>query len=215
MKSSLIKTILIYIIFFVIVFVLYKYEKIEDYSIYFILLFVWILIKDLLLYFVDTEKKYFKKFDTARLFKDFKRSRIWFVDFIIVFNRNIFFPTILVIYMIYLLLWQVQLFWLDKTSLFLWINQNYLLWTTIFSWILTVFKESKDEKYFYEELEGWILSKNIILTIVLSLLGTYIIFNQVIKLGLLSYPISIISGLLIFLVWISILEDDDSEEEII
>jgi len=212
MKNSLIKSILIYIVFFIIIYILYETKKIEVYNIYLILIFVWIIIKDLLLYFVDKDKKYLKKFDKSKLYKDFKRSRIWFIDFTIISNRNIFFPIILVIYMIYLLTWQIHLFWLDKKWLFLWINQNYLLWITIFSWILTVFKENKDEKYFYEELEWWIFSKNIILTILLSLFGTYIIFNQVVKLGLLSYPISIISGLLIFLVWISILEDDEDLE---
>jgi hypothetical protein len=142
----------------------------------------------------------------------FSKGRIWFLNWILIFNRNIFFPFILVFYMIYLLIWQTHLFWLDKKSLFILINQNYLLWLTIFSWILTVFRENIDDRYFYEKLEWWIFSKNILLTISLSLFGTYIIFNQVVKLGLLSYPISIISGILIFLVWISILEDDENLE---
>lgn len=214
MKNSLIKTILIYIIFFIIVFVLYKYEKIESYSIYLILVFVGILIKDILLYFVNVESKYFPKFDNSRLFKDFRRSRISFINYILVLNRNLLFPIILVWYMIYLLIWQTKLFWLEEISLYKAINSNYLLWVTIFSWVLTIFKEDIDKKYFYDELVGWYFNKNIILTIVLSLLWTYIIFEQVIKLWFLSYPISIISGILIFLVWISILEDDDSEENI-
>ena len=214
MKNSLIKTILIYIVFFIIVFVLYKYEKIETYAIYLILSFVWILIKDILLYLVNVESRYFPRFDKWRLFKDFKKSRISFINFSLVLNRNLLFPVVLVWYMIYLLIWQTKLFWLDDASLYEAINSNYLLWITIFSWILTIFKEDIDKKYFYDELVWWYYNKNIILTVVLSLLWTYIIFNQVIKLWLLSYPISIISGILIFLVWISILEDDDSEEEV-
>ena len=212
MKSSLIKTILIYLVFFLIIFVLYKYEKIETYAIYLILVFVSILIKDILFYLVNVESRYFARFDRVRLFKDFKKSRISFINFSLVLNRNLLFPVVLVWYMIYLLIWQTKLFWLDDASLYEAINSNYLLWITIFSWILTIFKEDIDKKYFYDELLWWYYNKNIILTVVLSLLWTYIIFNQVIKLWLLSYPISIISGILIFLVWISILEDDDSEE---
>jgi hypothetical protein len=214
MKTSLkiFLTIFLYIVFFCVIYFLYKYNKIKDYSLYIVIFWLILLIKDLLLYFVDFDKKYFHKFDLSRLFKDLSRSRVSYFHFTLIFNRNLFFPFILIFYMIYLFIWQTHLWGLDKKSLFLAINQNYLLWITTVSWIFTVFKENIDNKYFYEKLEWWIFSKNILLTIWLSIFWTYIIFNQVVKLGFLSYPISIISGILIFLVWISILEDDENLE---
>lgn len=208
MKSSLIKTILIYIVFFIIVVLLYKYNKLESYSIYIILSFVWIVIRDMLIYFVDTQNKYLKQFSREKLFKDFSKGRILYLDFILVLNRNIIFPLLLVLYMVYLLVWHTKLFWLDSTKVFTLINSNYLLIFIIITWIITIFKEDIDEKYFHDELEWWYFSKNIILTIILSLFWTYIIYTQVYVLWVLAYSISIISWILIFLVGVSIFEDD-------
>ena len=209
MKNSLIKTIITYIIFILIFVFLYKIWKFKNYWLYFVLWLVFIIIKTILDYFVWETKTYSKKFEFKRLNKEFKKWKIWFINYILVLNRNIIFPFILTIYMIYLLINQTHLFELDNIKIFKFINQNYLLWITIFSWILTVFKENIDEKYLIEKMDN--IYKNVLLTVFLSVLWTYIIFNQVIKLWFLSYPISIISGILIFLVWISILEDNEEE----
>lgn len=215
MKNSLKLTFLLYIVFFIILFFIYKYEKINDYNIYIILVFVWLVIKDILFYFVDVSGKKNRKIDIKKLFKNFRRSRIGYIDFTLVFNRNFLFPLVLISYMVYLLIWQTKIFDLYELEYFKLINDNYLLVITIVSWILTIFKESIDEKYFYEELGWWYFSKNIILIIILSLFWTYIIFKQVFILWNLVYPISIISGILIFLVWISILDDEDNEKVIL
>jgi len=209
MKNSLIKTIITYIIFILIFVFLYKIWKFKNYWLYFVLWLVFIIIKTILDYFVWETKTYSKKFAFKILNKEFKKWKIWFINYILVLNRNIIFPFILTIYMIYLLINQTNLFELDNIKIFKFINQNYLFWITIFSWILTIFKENIDEKYLIEKMDN--IYKNVLLTVFLSVLWTYIIFNQVIKLWFLSYPISIISGILIFLVWISILEDNEEE----
>lgn len=49
------------------------------------------------------------------------------------------------------------------------------------------------------------------MTIVLALLAVYVVFSETTSLGLLALPISSISGLLVFLVGVLLLEEDDHE----
>jgi len=205
--NNKLEVIILYTILISLVYFFCKLWLYTKYNIELILLIVLFVSKDILKYFVDLSSFKEKKISYKKLFTN---SNISNLNLFLILNRNLFFPVILILYMIYLLIWQTHLFWWDKTEIFKIINQNYFLWITIMSGILTVFKDNLDKKYFIEIKKTPILS--IIFTIWLSLLWTYIIFNQVIKLGFLSYPISIISGILIFLVGISILEDNEDIE---
>ena len=196
--------IFLYVMFLGLSYIFYKVGIIKDCSIYLIILLLVFFIKDIL--------KYFYEFNTIAVekvnyFKLFTNKTVKNIELFLVLNRNIVFPSLLVIYMIYLLIKQTHLWWLQKyISNVNELQQNILLWVVIISGILTVFKEDIDKKYLEKKhVYPWF---HIILTIVLSVLWTYIIFNQVVKLWNLAYVISLISGLLIFLVWISILEDE-------
>jgi len=193
LNNKIKEVIILYVMLISLVYFFYKLWLYTKYNIELVLLIVLFISKDVLKYFVDLSSFKERKFSYKMLFID---SNIDNLNLFLILNRNLFFPIVLVLYMIYLLAWQTHLFWWDKTEIFKMINQNYLLWITIVSGILTVFKDNLDEKYFVEVKKTPIFS--IILTIWLSLLWTYIIFHQVMKLGFLSYPISIISGILIF-----------------
>jgi hypothetical protein len=52
------------------------------------------------------------------------------------------------------------------------------------------------------------------MTIGLALLAVAIIFRETSSLGLLSIPISSISGILIFLIWMMLLEEDEWDEKL-
>lgn len=211
MKQNIIKSLLIYIFFFISFFIFYKLEILENYKIYLIIWFLLILIKDILIFFYEKEKTLKIRYDFKKIYLNLENNKISGTYFLLFINRNYIFPFILILYMIYLLISQTHLFKIDEYQFYKNINENLLLSITIASWILTIFKEEKDNNYKKEKLTySWIWF-NILLIIFLSIIWTYIIFIQTIKLWILSYPISIISGILIFLVWISILENNKKE----
>lgn len=205
-KVDVLFTIFIYIWYFSLFFYAYKFQVLENYALYLCLWLVLLFIKDILKYFIDKFSFKTTKNNLSKLFFDFTNSKINNIYLFLYLNRNYLFPFILIVYMIFLLVKQTHIFGLDKYKLFLF-NENILLGVTIFSGILTIFKDDKDKNYILEVKKNSYLY--ILLTILLSLLWTYIILEQTIKLWNLSYIISIISWILIFLVWISILEDDE------
>jgi len=212
MKKSIINSIWIYVIFIFITYLMYKLWNLDNFKIYLILWLVGIIINDILKYFYEKKKCIKTYYNLKKVFIEYKKQQISEIYVFIFINRHYLFPFILVSYMIILLIWQTKLFGLDTNSLFISINSNIILWITIISWILTIFKEEKDKLYKTTEYTYKWISLSIVLSIFLSIIWTYVIYIQTIKLGFLTYLISIISWLLIFLVWISILEDDENEE---
>ena len=197
--------IFLYVMFLGLSYTFYKVGIIKDCSIYLIILLLLFFIKDILKYFYDFQYVIEEKINYSKLFND---TSITNIELFLVLNRTVIFPFLLILYMIFLLIKQTHLWWLQKyISNVNELQQNILLWVVIISGILTIFKEDIDKKYLEKKhVYPWF---HIILTIVLSVLWTYIIFNQVVKLWNLVYIISIISWLLIFLVWINILEDEE------
>lgn len=112
------------------------------------------------------------------------------------------FQTLLVTYLILLLLEEIA-----KGFVSTYLNLNYLLIIVILAGVLDVFSETpvfkkkdKTTKFDY------------IFIIILGILGFAIIKYKTIDLGFLSWLISIIAGVLIFLLSILILEEDDDKK---
>lgn len=101
---------------------------------------------------------------------------------------NQIFQMLLVLYLVLLLIEQV---WQYSVSMY--INLNYLLILVIIAGILSVFTKQKRKK---KEPITW---KDHAYIIILSITGIIIIFIKTQELGWLSYVISIIAGILIFL----------------
>lgn len=205
MKKNIKKSIYMYILFWISILLFYKSWILDTYKVYLILWFVLIIIKDVLQYFFQIQKVTQIHYNTSQIFSS--ENTLYYK--ILFTNRHYIFPTVLIIYMIILLISNTHIFWLDSLSIFQMIDKNIFLWITILSWILTIFKENNDEFYKQEFQSTKWVALNLILTIILSILWTYIILIQTQFLWWLTYPISIISGILIFLVWISILDENE------
>lgn len=107
------------------------------------------------------------------------------------------FQMLLVLYLVLLLIEQV---WQYSVSMYL--NLNYLLVIVIIAGIFSVFTKQKPKK---KEKITW---KDYVYIAVLSIAGFMIIFIKTQELGWLSYVISIIAGMLIFLLSLLVLEED-------
>ena len=113
---------------------------------------------------------------------------------------NDVFQSLLVLYLILLLVEQV---WQYSVSMYL--NLNYLLIIVIIAGILSVFTKQKRRK---KEPVIW---KDYAYITILSIIGFIIIFIKTQELGWLSYVISIIAGILIFLLSLLVLEEDEQD----
>ena len=114
---------------------------------------------------------------------------------------NMTFQSLLVLYLILLLAEQI---WPNSVSWYL--NLNFLLICVIIAGILSTFTEQKKQK------KEKITKKDYIYISILSIAGFIIIFIKTRELGWLSYIISIIAGILIFLLSYLVLEEDENEK---
>ena len=115
---------------------------------------------------------------------------------------NYTFQSLLVTYLLLLLIEQIQ-----KGFVSTYFNLNYLLIIVIIAGILSVFSEKEKEK---ESKPTW---KDYAYITVLAGAGLVIIKFKTADLGYLSWIISIIAGILIYLLSILILEEDEEEKE--
>lgn len=178
-----------------------------DVWLYLVMALLVLIIKDILLYLVvlkPTKKIGIRKQELG--IGDGKVHRY------LLYNRTYIFPTVLVIYLIYILIKQTHVRNMQNTIPYLIINESVLLGIVIVSGIFTIWKEDKDKQY--QEVKESMRSTyiSIGLSIFLSLLGTYIIYGQIIQLGWIAYIMSAIAGVLIFLIGIMIVEDDEQEK---
>lgn len=181
----------------------------RDYAIYF-LLFLQIWVISLFLRNMVIKKSSREVLNMALFDKENSKKSLFAIKWILLINRQYIFPIVLVIYLIVLLVFQTHLRGLHKNILILLLNiyqWNILLWLVIVSGIATLFQQNQQQKY-YIKTESLLHGKITIgLSVVLSLLGLYIIFLQTQSLGDISYLISIIAGILIFLIGVMITEE--------
>lgn len=115
---------------------------------------------------------------------------------------NHLFQVLLVTYLVLLL---AEELWAGTVSNYL--NLNYMLIIVIVLGILDVFSEQQ-----HRERKD-VTKKDYIFVLVLAIAGFLIIKVKTSSLGWLSWVISIIAGILIFLLSILVLEDNDNEME--
>ena len=113
---------------------------------------------------------------------------------------NSLFQTFLVVYLVLLLTEQI---WINSVSLYL--NLNYLLIIVIIFGIFSVFTKQEPVK------KEPVTSLDRLYITFLSIIGTIIIFIKTKELGWLSYIISIIAGILIFLLSYLVLNEDEED----
>lgn len=189
-------------------FILSFYNKdIENYKNLFFFWFLWLILKDIFMYTVDIKPtslividKDAMDYDQLGIFKNF-----------IIWNRRRLFPFLLTFYIINIFIDQTHIFWLDKTRFLWFFNQQLQLILLIILGISTLFYENIEKKY-----EKKISSLNysilwISLSFCLAFLWSFVILWQTSKLWNLSFFISLISWILIFLIWILTLNDDNDK----
>ena len=200
-------SIALYIIWLIILLMRIATRSFADVWLYLILALDVLIIKDVLIYLVKL-----KPTTKIRIKNEELRIKNWRLHRYLLYNRAYIFPVVLVIYLIYLLIKQTHVWNMQNAITYLIINENVLLGIVLVSGILTIWKEDKDKQY--QEVKESMRSTyiSIWLSIFLSLLGTYIIYGQIIQLGRIAYIISAIAGVLIFLIGVMIVEEDGKEE---
>lgn len=206
-REKIITTILMYVLLWAITIYYYTIWVLEKYAVYITLWLLILILKDILMYFVSFEKITVVKNSLAKLKKAYSASQVSFGDYYLFMNRNYFFPTVLIAYLVFILLYQIKIIFMWD-SLYTLINSNFL-WIVVVSWVLTTFREDFDKTYQRKVKSYQWLYKNIVINSVLSVLWALIIMWETLDLWVLSYIISLIAGLLIFLVGISILEEEE------
>ncbi len=210
-RNKLIVDIIVpYIFWFSIFLQFYVKNTLNNFSTELLLWLVFIVCKDIYIYFTDIKTLKTMKIDYSLLKSD--NLKLW--PYIIILNRKYIFPILLVLYIIILLIVQTKIFGLDKLYIVNLINQNVLLAFVAISWIITIFRDEIEKKYELEIKSPIYTGLILILVFVLSILGTYIILTQTLKLWVLAYLISFISWILIFLVGILVLEEDDDNKNL-
>jgi Na+/citrate or Na+/malate symporter len=111
-----------------------------------------------------------------------------------------FFSTLLITYLLLLL---AETIWEGRVSAFM--NINYLLIIIIISGAISVLTEKEEEKTEQFELK----TKDYLYIVIMGIAGTFIVWYKIQELGMLSYLISIVTGVLIILLSILLFEGDD------
>ncbi len=114
------------------------------------------------------------------------------------------FANMLLLYLIFLL---IETLW--KGSVSSRINLNYFLIIVIVMGIITVLTQREERKEKKEKIE--ITKKDYIMVSAFSILGAVIVWYKIKDIGKIAYVVSIIAGVLIFLLSIIIMEGEENE----
>lgn len=173
---------------------------------YIVLSFLLLIIHDIILYWGIPTTYHWKKILHKKIAQAKQKWDITHFQYFCVFNRNIYFPVLLVGYLLLTVLWEISPVW---GSDFFPLIKSITLILTIISGILTLYWDSLDDTYMQETDSQYNYYFYMTLLIGLSLWWTYIILGQTQSLGYLGDVISLLSGIIIFLVGISLLSDEE------
>ena len=179
----------------------------------FLRLLFFLIVKDISVYAIDLSWWIkIKQTDIAKINTLYTQKKVTTAYFLSLINRIYFFPCILTIYLVYLLIQQTQLRDLHQTNRYLITNETVLL--TILSGVFLVYKQEEDQKYetFVESRTSKLLYYA--LSIFLGGLTLFIISWQVSSLWTIGSVISLISWVLVFLVGVLLMEDDEEETRV-
>ena len=143
------------------------------------------------------------------LYTQKKLSTAYFLSLI---NRIYVFPVVLTAYLVYLLIQQTQLRDFHLSKRYLLVNEQILLLLTILSGVFLVYKQEEDKKYEIKSISRTSKIGYYLLSIGLWGLTLYIIADQVQDLGGIGEVISLISGVLVFLVGVLLMEEEGEEK---
>ena len=205
-----ISTILTYIILGVLILLLVKTSLLQEYMMWVVMIFVLFINRELLSFFWIPKNIEFNVFDWKKFWMD--RSgrlvKLNWIDSAIILFREMIFPFFLVTTIVFLLIQQLDFFGIaDFFSDFPWI------WYSIFtgfgiSAFIVIFRESRSSEYLYKKIHSFSMRVYVFSNIVISLLTSAFVFLESSAMGNLSIPISIISWVFIFSLWILFLSEE-------
>jgi len=172
---------------------------------------VWWIMVDITHYAVEFKPTKITGYSLPILQKLFQEKKISIRYYLAIINRIYLFPILLTVYLIYLLIDQTQLRDLHLSVWFLVADETVLLILTILSWVMLVYQEEKDKKFETTRMSMEASFGYYGLSIILWLLSTYIIYQQVQDLDTIWSVISVIAGVLVFLVGVLLMEEDGEE----
>ena len=206
MTKKVSSTIFLYLVRAIIVIMRIALGSFEQVGIWLVLAGVCLVIKDVMLYLFTPLPTQNTTYDLSKVKRGSNvRDNLYYY---LLINRVYIFPTILVIYLGHLLITQTHVRNLHYSILYQIINENALLIILLISWVLTTMQTNKDQTYQIIRTSMKATYTNIGLTILLALVWTYIICGQIVHLGWISYVLSGMAGVLIFLVGLIITEED-------
>lgn len=117
---------------------------------------------------------------------------------------NYIFQGLLVLYLVLLLMETIR-----EGVVSTWLNLNYLLGLVIFFGVIAVLFPPPEEKPWRKRIREIVTRKDYVMIGVFGVVGGMIVWYKTKEIGWLSYLISVISGILIILLSILILEEDE------
>ncbi|MBP9779906.1 hypothetical protein KBD33_04785 [Candidatus Gracilibacteria bacterium] len=213
-SNSLITSGISYVLLAIIILVSTKFSLFRTFLVWFLMVFVLFVIRDMILFFGIEKHLHHRVFDWKLFFQDIKSGTLKKWDALCIVNREVVFPFFLISYIVLILLKQLDIFSLSTIlTQYFFIEYGLLIFVSL-SGFLTIWREKLDEVY-YKSITSKVRTRLfIVMIIVLSLLAVSIIFRETASLGLLSIPISTISGILIYLIGILLLEEKEGDGEI-
>jgi len=174
-----------------------------------LLILVALVIKDITQYAIQLTPMTTTSYDLTKIKQWYMNQKISSRYYLAFVNRIYFFPFILTVYLIYLLIQQTQLRDLHLSVRYLLLDETVLLVITIVSGLWLVYQDDQDTKYKKTTTSLTASYMYYYFSALLGLLSTYIIYLQVSDLWAIGATISVIAGVLVFLVGVLLLEDDD------
>ncbi len=178
-----------------------------------LLILVALIIKDITQYAVQLDPIIITRYDLSRIQSWFATKQISARYYIAFLNRIYFFPFVLTVYLIYLLIQQTQLRDRHLSIWYLLLDETFLLVLTILSWLWLVYQDDQDDTYKTSSHSLVAAYMYYYLSAGLGILSTYIIYQQVQDLDTIWSLISVIAWVLVFLVWVLLIQEEEEEEK--
>lgn len=207
----IVSSVLLYIIIVVVFVVSFRYDVWLPFIDIWLLVPCMLIIKDVLLYAVSYAPMQGESYDWWRIDTDRKQWRVpWWYTLSLI-NRRYIFPIVLTVYLVYLLIQQTGLWHMQYELRYLMLNESYLFWFVLLSGVCLVFGETYDSEYKQKKYSFLTMYVYVLFSIVLWVLWAYIVLQQVLSLWVIGIVIANIAWILVFLVWILLLDESEND----
>lgn len=145
------------------------------------------------------------RFDWVNYFEDFSEKST--LDSFLIFNKNLIFPAILIIYLSSLVVKKTQFINLQLNPFFLVLEENFLMIVIIISWFFLGYSDWSNDNYYQIDSSVAHTYRIVIISIILSITSWIILLQQLVDIGQLWLGIVNIFMVLVFLIWLIILKE--------